>query len=384
MSKLHKHIVFVHLLNDYSGSPLVLSQVINTIDGSGTQKTLFTSGGKNEGFLSGLPGVETRFFWYRWQANPWMRLAAFMCSQAMLFFRLLRYWRTDVTIYVNTLLPFGAALAGKLMNKRVIYHVHETSMKPALLKTFLRWVANYTAATVIHVSKYLAENEHFTKPENKVVYNSLSASFIETARTQQPAAVPGKNFTVLMLCSLKVYKGIDEFVSLAHRLPELQFELVLNAAAQEVNDYFSKSRLPKNLVIHAVQKNVHPFYRRASLLINLSHPDKWIETFGMTVLEGMYYRLPVIVPPVGGVAELAEDGVNGFLTDSRDIVKLAGQIRLLATQPARYGKMSRASYSKALLFTGPLFQQQIAACLNSTVEESTIPILPKPYKSISI
>jgi len=37
-----------------------------------------------------------------------------------------------------------------------------------------------------------------------------------------------------------------------------------------------------------------------------------VETFGLTILEGMTYKLPAIVPPVGGVIELVEENKMVF------------------------------------------------------------------------
>lgn len=68
-----------------------------------------------------------------------------------------------------------------------------------------------------------------------------------------------------------------------------------------------------------LHKNTHPFYQEASIILNLSDVNLWVETFGLTILEGMAYQLPAIVPPVGGVIELVEENKNGFLIDSKDI-----------------------------------------------------------------
>src|ERR1700760_15592 len=164
-----KTIVFVHLLNDYSGSPLVLSHVIDSLPDAAYKKILYTSTSSGAGFLTGLNGVETRHFHYRWKANAWLRLMTFTLSQVLLFFQLLRLRRHDVVIYVNTLLPFGAALAGKLMGKKIIYHLHETSMKPPALKSLLRSVANRPAHHVIYVSQYLLTAEKLPRPSASVV-----------------------------------------------------------------------------------------------------------------------------------------------------------------------------------------------------------------------
>lgn len=42
-------------------------------------------------------------------------------------------------------------------------------------------------------------------------------------------------------------------------------------------------------------------------MLNLTNKNQAIETFGMTPLEAMTCGLPVIVPTVGGIAELVID-----------------------------------------------------------------------------
>lgn len=370
MKRFRKKILFVHLLNDYSGSPLVLSQVINSVSTDEFDKHLFTSTSSFSGFLSELKDVETHHFWYKWSTNPWWRLVTYSISQLLLFFRLLTYWRSDCIIYVNTLLPFGAGLAGKLMGKKVVYHVHETSMKPAALKKFLRFVANTTATGVFHVSNYLAEKEKFTTPANKVLYNSLSDTFVSVCQKYHETPNSGKPFSVLMLCSLKIYKGVEEFVALSHLMPHIEFELVLNATPEEVSDYVSKALIPHNLKIHSSQKNVHPFYQRSSLVLNLSHPDKWIETFGMTALEAMYYKLPVIVPPIGGIAEIVVDGYNGFHVDYRSLHIIQQKIDLLVLDNALYNTLSANAYKYAQTFSESEFRQKINETLNGFIHSS--------------
>ena len=39
------------------------------------------------------------------------------------------------------------------------------------------------------------------------------------------------------ICSLKKYKGVDQFVKLAQKMPQYRFELVLNATFDEINHY---------------------------------------------------------------------------------------------------------------------------------------------------
>ena len=70
-----------------------------------------------------------------------------------------------------------------------------------------------------------------------------------------------------------------------------------------------------NLTVCSRQTDVIPFYNVASVVINLTNPRQAIETFGLTALEAMSCGLPVIVPTVGGITELVEDGENGYKID---------------------------------------------------------------------
>ena len=166
-----------------------------------------------------------------------------MASQMILFFKLLKYRKKDVIIYINTLLPFGAGLVGKLLAKKVVYHIHETSIRPAFFKNFLMRIAGMTASEAIYVSKFLLEKEPLRSTPSKVVYNSLNPTFVEKA-DDYLASQPEKKhpFTTLMLCSLKEYKGVLEFVELAQRMPKYKFELVINSTMEQINEFFGPAQ----------------------------------------------------------------------------------------------------------------------------------------------
>ena len=261
------------------------------------------------------------------------------------------YRKEEVIIYVNTLLPFGAALVGKLLGKKVIYHIHETSIKPLLFKQFLKFIAGITAQEIIYVSKYLMQTEKINWTNGKVIYNTLSEEFVQKA-AQFRSIQTEKNypFTILMLCSLKKYKGVDEFVELAKSLPNYRFELVLNAESEAINAYFNLPDLPKNLIIFPKQSDVHWFYQRAHLVLNLSDPEQWVETFGMTLLEAMTYGIPVIAPPVGGPAEIVQHGTNGFNISLRNLSKIVDSIKIIAQDAIFYQELSRNALTAAQTF----------------------------------
>jgi len=362
-------IVCTHLYNDFSGSPLILSTVVKGFLEKGMEVEVLTSSAE-AGFLSDLPVryVDNK---YQFAENKLLRIVLFFWTQLRSFFQMLQYRDQEVVVYVNTLLPFGVALAGKWMNKKVVYHIHETSVKPAMLKGLLKWVAAKTADELIYVSDFLRKQEPIGNVSSKVVYNALSNDFIETAKTYKKNKKENSEFIVLMLCSLKAYKGVGEFVEIARGLPNLSFELVLNAEQTEIDAYFKNNVLPENLTLFPKQNNVHIFYQRADLVINLSHPEQWVETFGMTLLEGMQYGLPAISPPVGGCTEFVEHGVNGFQLDQRDLSSIVKEIATLSLDNEQYNEMSNKAKQMATRFN--VADMCLAICLITLGSETIIP-----------
>ena len=348
-----------HLLNDFSGSPKVLRQSINAWVNAGHNVTLVTSKG-GEGFLSDIQGVDYQCFWYKLAANRILRLLFLVFSQLFLIMNLFFRVKKEDVIYINTVFPFGAACLGYLKGCRVIYHLHETSIKPAVLKSFLFGWMKLVADEIICVSHFLAKQEAIKNKKAHILHNALENEFIFQALLYDKKVNPLKN--VLMVCSLKDYKGVKEYVQLAKVLPEYQFSLVLNTNRDSINTYFKNVDLPANLILFSTQTDLHPHYAKADIVLNLSRPDQWVETFGLTVLEAMAYSLPVIVPPVGGVTELVEDGINGFQVDCRNIEALSEKLKIILEDETRYKSMCIAALQKAQHFTQDIFDSK-SLCL---------------------
>lgn len=348
-------VIAVHLLNDFSGSPFVFGQALEALQNDGYEVHLFTATPYGRGVLSDLCTIQHPVF-YKWSSNKWLALFYFLLSQLLIFFNVLFVSRKNDLVYINTMLPFGAAMAARIRGCKVIYHIHEVSVKPVILKRALLFVINHTADHCIYVSEYVRQNTFLQIP-GTVIYNALPLAFIQKARHHQ--SKQPERFKVLMLCSLKKYKGVFEFVQCAAKLPQLQFELVLNASQGEIHSFFNSMKLPSNLALYPAQSNVHPFYAEASVVLNLSLPEEWIESFGMTALEAMYYGKAVIVPPVGGVIELVENGISGYCMDASHMDEVAEKIQKLYHDKALYEQMCEAAYARATLFTQASFRSSL-------------------------
>ncbi|RMG55475.1 MAG: glycosyltransferase, partial [Bacteroidetes bacterium] len=304
-------ILAAHLWDNYSGSPRVFAQALTALAEERADIQLFTS--DTEGFLNAGPWTR-RVVPYRWVASRWGRLGRYLWSQLYLMVAVWRARKGADLVYVNTLLPFGAALAGKLAGLRVVYHLHETHVEPASLHGLLTGVVRRCADEVAYVSDYLARVLPFPGVPARIIPNALPAEYVSPGE-RLPALY---RFEGLMVASLKAEKGLPAFAQLATDLPDLHFTLIVGAGAAELEAFWRDLPRPGNLTLLPAQKRVKAYYQRAHLLLNLSDPERLPETFGMTILEGMACGLPAIVPPTGGPAELVREGVEGYQVDSRD------------------------------------------------------------------
>ncbi len=66
-----------------------------------------------------------------------------------------------------------------------------------------------------------------------------------------------------------------------------------------------------------------------------------IETFGLVVAEAMAAELPVVSSRVGGVPEIIESGVNGFIFEPNDINQMIAYVRQLTENPTMRKEMGQ-------------------------------------------
>jgi glycosyltransferase involved in cell wall biosynthesis len=64
-------------------------------------------------------------------------------------------------------------------------------------------------------------------------------------------------------------------------------------------------------------------------------PAEWYENAPMSILESFALGKPVIGARIGGIPELIEHGVNGWLFASRSVDELAAVLRQVEDQPDR-------------------------------------------------
>lgn len=355
-----KRIVFVHTLNNYSGSPNVLSIIIKEFVKKDYDVEIITS--KGDGFLSNISNVKYSYTSYRWVDSKFITFLFLVLSWVQTFFKILFSNNSNAIFYINTITPIGAVWACKITGKIMVYHVHENMLQHKPLYGIYRNTYKYCNEKSIFVSDYL-QNLSIGKKKGAVVYNFLNSDFTETVKRFLISGCKKGN-SIIIISSLRRFKGIYVFIELARKLPNYQFEMVFSASASEVDSFRNEINAPVNVIMHSVQSNLHPFYQNAKILLNLSLPNLWIETFGLTILEAMAYGIPSIVPNIGGPLELVDDGINGFTLDPLNIEVLVDRVRSLMEDDDLYFRFSNAALVKSKMFDLDVMIDKIIAFIN--------------------
>lgn len=356
---MREKIIFVHLFNNYSGSPKVLKRVVELAVEQGKSVEVYTSFG--EGFLSNIKGVKYKCYAYKPSKFRLLTFIRLLWIQIKLYNSLIKE-NSATTFYINTVLPFGALIAAKRLGASCVCHIHESYIRPKWFLDFLIEVINRTATKVIFVSKSLKADLTNIRVHSTIIYNALS---MEYSCIRKDNIIKRNRKSVLMVSSLAVYKGIFEFIKLAKYRPDVHFTLVLGADLEAIKAFFKNVEIPDNLILFPRQTNVKLFYDRNTIIMNMSNPVTCKESFGLTILEGMSCGCIPFGPNAGGISEIIHEGINGVFIDPEATVSISNALDNVFDNESEYQGMRKKAHLSTKRFSEAWFDKQILEVLKS-------------------
>jgi len=125
-------------------------------------------------------------------------------------------------------------------------------------------------------------------------------------------------------------------------------------------------RLTRDTIFLGKQNQVQNLLNVADVMLLPSD----LESFGLAALEGMACGVPAVCSKVGGVPEVINDGVEGFLVEPRDVRSMAARALAILSSPERREQMGNAARRRALTqFCSskiiPMYEKLYARILNS-------------------
>jgi glycosyltransferase involved in cell wall biosynthesis len=143
--------------------------------------------------------------------------------------------------------------------------------------------------------------------------------------------------------SLSEHKGIE---ILLQQFSRLDADLVVFGKSL-VPDYQHQLELTygqPNILFKGWESDVAKIYRDMDVLIV---PSLWNEAFGRVVIEAFSFGIPVICSNKGGLPELIEQGVTGWVYDADNAAQLRKAVEYVIEQPEIVSQMSGACVEQA-------------------------------------
>jgi N-acetyl-alpha-D-glucosaminyl L-malate synthase BshA len=137
----------------------------------------------------------------------------------------------------------------------------------------------------------------------------------------------------------RVTAAIEVFARVHHRVPS---RLLMVGDGPDLDAAMQLTKalgLGANVQFLGEQDRVVPLLSAADLFLLPSSQ----ESFGLAALEAMACELPVVASRVGGLPEVVEDGVSGFLHAPADLEGMAASAVRLLTDPELHARAAAAS-----------------------------------------
>ncbi|MGA2050111.1 MAG: glycosyltransferase family 4 protein [Terracidiphilus sp.] len=278
-------------------------------------------------------------------------------SNVMEFLRLVRRHRPKVLLYSLGGVVRWWPLLGRLMGvRRSIYYDQTSRTAKAYgyrasrrVQLLMSSLSGSVCAT--QFVKGCSDREGIVPPEKScVIYSAVDTSrnLGDGAAFKERYGIPSGRIVVLQVSWLVPEKGIDLALRAAKQVLDERKDVHFvfcgdGANRKDYEELAGKLEIAGRVTWTGQVEDLvgGGAFRAADIQIQCS---QWHEAYCLAVAEGMSAGLPVVVSRIGGLPELVENGLNGFLFDPSSETELAEAILALASNEdlrARIGTNGR-------------------------------------------
>lgn len=235
---------------------------------------------------------------------------------------------------------------GKVMNRKVILHIHGGGFKE-YYQTNPEFITKILNSCDCIITLSLKWKEYFRAitscPMIEVVSNIVSPPIKMNVSKND-----GK-IHFLYLGLITELKGIFDLLELlVERQNELRGKLILhiggNGKVEELKDFIKTNKIDDMAIYEGWVAG-----DRKDELLNMADVfilPSYTEGLPVSILEAMSYSLPILSTTVGGIPEIVENGINGFLITPGDKDALYAALMGLVSDAELRKSMGKNSYER--------------------------------------
>ncbi|WP_284244731.1 glycosyltransferase family 4 protein [Methylobacterium haplocladii] len=281
-----------------------------------------------------------------------------------------RMARSDL-VYVNTSVVADYLVAARFFRRRCVVHIHE--IPEGFVRTVLRALTRWSGCGIIFNSR-ATQRAFAPNPARagRVVYNGIA----DPGRPKGMAYRGDRPLRLLMLGRISRIKGQDAMVEAMGSLPAaIRDRIALRIVGSAFEDAERERALADAITEAELDRSIErlPFtpdpsehFRWADIAVV---PSRLPESLGRVAIEAMAYGIPPVVSEIGGLPEVVEDGVTGWLVPPGDSAALAQRLTALVTDPARWAGFPAAARQRyCAIFAEEASAAGMVACFREVLD----------------
>ena len=286
--------------------------------------------------------------------------APFICASMCQIMRLIGLYRVDI-VHTNSLTVIDGALAAKMCRVPHVWHAREIleGNSPHNLLLGPRATADIISrlsTIVVAISQAVAQGFNPALAPLIVVYNGIDDRFF-VARSgfrtdvRDSLGVNDDEFLVGTVANLTPEKGYEDLVRAAalaiEKVAGLKF---VGLGGVSYPDYrcriatlIEEYGMADRFRLLGFKENVDDYLKAFDLFVL---PSRY-EPFGRVVVEALAARVPVVATATGGIPEIIEDGISGWLVTPRLPEAIAAAIVRSINSPEVMATFREAGWERA-------------------------------------
>ncbi|MDP4238380.1 MAG: glycosyltransferase family 4 protein [Bacteroidota bacterium] len=247
-----------------------------------------------------------------------------------------------------------------------VYHLHNKGVKRCQRSKINRLLYRFVFkdADIIILSKLLYKDIKTYVPVSRV-YICPNGVEETPANIKNRKIKPEDPVQILFLSNLILSKGIVVLLDACSLLKEKKIDFKCHLIGGEdelnafqLNDYVKQKGLEEHVDYLGMKygREKRAAFARADIFAFPTCND----CFPLVLLEAMCDGLPVVSTFEGGIPDIVEEGITGFLVPQRNAKALAEKLEVLIKNPElrqQMGKAGRLKYKKE--FTLEIFEQRL-------------------------
>jgi glycosyltransferase involved in cell wall biosynthesis len=252
-------------------------------------------------------------------------------------------------------------LAGRLVRVPVIWHLRDFPPEGWAGRTFHE-AARLLPEVILTPSEAVAASVRLSgRRRARVVPDPVDLDRFHPAlpreRIRRELGIAGEEPLIGMIGHLTPWKGHEVFLEIARvvadRIPRSRF-VVVGGSIYETHGHAGYSEalrrktaalgLSDRVTFLGAREDVPDLLAALDVLV---HPPTASEPFGRVLAEAMAVGRPVVAARCGGIPEVVEDGVTGFLVPSADVGAFTAAVVRLLEDPVLCRRLGGAGRRRA-------------------------------------